>query len=156
MNRIYAAVAVILMSGTLIGCTTATEPIEPKAEAETEEPVEQEEVIEMVSPEETCVTLWGEPPALDGLATDVQDLISRFIAAPDLSTIDRSEIEYLVDSLGTAAQSAEDSLRPDIETVSLPLEQLLDVLDGGSDTSIGLADYQSSMTALMFSCTSAG
>lgn len=83
---------------------------------------------------------------------DAQDIIARFVANPDLSTVSEEEIVAARDAIETAARSANEDLVPYLNAQVAPLDQLLDALKRGVNSTVDFDEYKASGLELINQC----
>lgn len=89
---------------------------------------------------------------MDGLLNKDTDIITRFVAHPDLSTIKLSEVQETADSLESASNQASPELRPYIEAQRAPLLTLADSLQNGKNNSLNFTDWKAAGIELINRC----
>lgn len=150
IQRALAAAAASLLLIPVAACTSSA----PEPEASEDQNVEEqvvEESLPAVSLQTTCQLLFGSN--VDGPVADAQDIVTRFAANPDLSTVTTEELELTVTSLAAASKNADPAIKPYIDATSKPLQQMLDALTGGVNSDIEFTDYKASGLELITQCT---
>lgn len=145
MKRIVLAAAVVL---ALAGCS-APAPAESPSPISTPTPTESK--LPAVSLQTTCMFLYGSN--VDGPLATTADIITRFVAAPDASTITTEELETNIASIETARDHAQTSIQPFTDAQLAPLKSLLEAKTGGENRTISFDDYKASGIELLTQCT---
>lgn len=132
----------------LAGCA-AKAPVEATS-TPTPTPSETADALPAVSLDTTCNLLFGSD--VDGPVAQAADIVTRFIADSDLSTITEDELAGTIDSLDSAAKNADESLKPYIGAQTDVLQQLLDAMTSNTNSSVDLVDYKASSLELLNQC----
>lgn len=137
--------SVLLLTGCAAPATngsTSTSPT-PASPTPTKEPLE-------VSIPATCMLLFGSN--VDGPAADASDIINRFVASPDGSTITVEELRTTIAAIESARDSAGDELAPYIEAQLPPLEALESAMSGEGNRTINFEEFKASGLELITQC----
>jgi ABC-type glycerol-3-phosphate transport system substrate-binding protein len=144
MKRVVPVLACLLL---LAGCSSAPAASEPTRFASpTPTKVAQLEV----STETTCTLLLG--PNYDGPAAKAADIISRFAANPDGTTVTKVEIDSVRESLNSADETAGETLRPYIAAIIDPLDALSAAYVTGQNSGLDLGDFKAASLELVTLC----
>ena len=104
----------------------------------------------MVSVGASCQLLFGTN--VDGPVPDAADIITRFVANPDTSTITLPEVRETIDAIESARKSAGDELGPYIDAQLPPLKSLEDAMSGGGNTTINFEEFKAASFELITQC----
>lgn len=150
--RRTAVISVLALALSLVGCSSATLAASSPSPSKTATPLASptKEALPAVSLETTCDLIFGSN--VDGPMVDAQDIIARFVANPDLSTVSEEEIVAARDAIETAARSANEDLVPYLNAQVAPLDQLLDALKRGVNSTVDFDEYKASGLELINQC----
>ncbi|TQJ31393.1 hypothetical protein [Microbacterium sp. SLBN-146] len=144
---LVTAVSVLVLSG----CAGVDRSAAGARESEdAPSPTATEEALPTVSLETTCGLLFGSN--VDGPVTEAADIITRFVEAPDLSTVTEDELDTTVGSLDGASRNADPTIVPYIEAQSDVLNQLLNALRTGENSNLDLVDFKAASLELLNRC----
>lgn len=152
MKRSVSGAGAILAAIVLLSGCTAKAPLDESAPSPTSTPTVSSEALPAVSLNTTCNLLFGSD--VDGPVAQAADIVTRFIANSDLSTITEDELAGTIDSLDSAAKNADASLKPYIDAQTDVLQQLLDAMTTNTNSSVDLVDYKASSLELLNQCES--
>lgn len=151
MKRVFvAAVCLLLLSGC--AAEASAQSAEPKAKATQTESASPTPTPELpaVSLETTCFFLFGNN--VSGPMPDTADIVERFVANPDLSTVTEDELETTINSLTTASSQAQASISPFIDAQIVPLQAMADALSGKANSEINFNAFKASGIELINQC----
>lgn len=152
MKRSVASAGAILAAVILLSGCAAKAPNGESAPSPSATPTESVEALPAVSLNTTCNLLFGSD--VDGPVARTADIVTRFIANSDLSTITEDELAGTIDSLDSAAKNSDDALKPYINAQTDVLQQLLDAMTTNTNSSVDLVDYKASSLELLNQCES--
>jgi hypothetical protein len=141
MKPLVIVAAVVLLAGCSSVHARAASAPTPKATHPTVK----------VSVATTCDLLFG-PTFNGGPMQDAQNIVSRFAANPDGSTVTLDEVDKTLDSLKSAEASASSDLVPFLDAEAAPLSKLHDALSGGPNSSIELTEWKAASIELINRC----
>ncbi len=150
MTRALTGTGALLVAVVLLtGCTAKT-PTADATPSPTPSATETAAALPAVSLNTTCNQLFGSN--VDGPIARATDIVTRFVAAPDLSTITEDELSSTIESLDSAAKNADSAVKPYIDAQTDVLQQLLDAMTNSENSSIDFADYKASGLELVNQC----
>jgi hypothetical protein len=151
MKRVLVAAACVLM---LSGCASqsAAEVESPEAmPTVTAKPTPSAPAkLPAVSLETTCFFLFGDD--VSGPMPEAADIVTRFVASPDLSTVTETELDETITSLTTASSQAQTVISPFIDAQVVPLQAMKDALAGKANSSINFDAFKASGIELLNQC----
>lgn len=151
MKRLLVAAACLLL---LAGCASpsAAEVAEPKAKPSTGSKATPSAPPKLpaVSLETTCFFLFGNNVV--GPMPDAADIVTRFVANPDLSTVTQAELDETISSLTTASSQAQEEIQPFIDAQVVPLQAMKDALTGKKNSNIDFTAFKASGIELLNNC----
>ena len=145
----------LILAGVMLlsGCATAQSDIgrpSPSTPSVTATP--KRTTLPPVSLATSCNLLFGQN--VDGPLADATDIVTRFVDAPDLSSVTETDLTGTIESLESARKNADPAITPYIDAQVAPLQQMLDAKHGkGSSTgTVHLDDFKASALELLNQC----
>ncbi|WP_354566808.1 hypothetical protein [Glaciihabitans sp. UYNi722] len=83
---------------------------------------------------------------------DAADIVTRFVANPDLSTVTVAELGTTISSLEEAASTADSKLIPYIEATEGPLRDFKAALEGKGAKTVQFTDFKAASFELLNDC----
>lgn len=150
MTRALTGTGALLIAVVLLTGCTAKAPTADSAPSPTPSPSETAATLPAVSLNTTCNQLFGSN--VDGPIARSTDIVTRFVAAPDLSTITEDELSSTIESLDAAAKNADPAVQPYIDAQTDVLQQLLNAMANNENSNVDFADYKASGLELVNQC----
>lgn len=149
MKRVLVGVACLLV---LSGCAASppAETAEPKAKASAAPTATPTPTLPAVSLQTTCFFLFGND--VSGPMPAAADIVTRFVANPDLSTVTETELDDTISDLTTASAQAQDEIQPFIDAQVVPLQAMKDALTGKENSSVDFTAFKASGIELLNQC----
>jgi hypothetical protein len=151
MKRILATAAcLLLLSGCASQSAIAEAKPKPTASATPRATPSVAPKLPAVSRETTCFFLFGNN--VSGPMPDAADIVTRFVANPDLSTVTETELDETISSLTTASSQAQEEIQPFIDAQVVPLQAMKDALTVKKNSNIDFNAFKASGIELLNNC----